>query len=368
MKKSNVNYHNLSNDDFDYLVYLRITENCNLYCEHCFIPANPKKMTLIQIENVPNIISSFAKKGSRILIQWHGGEPTSVGYKWLENAINILNKNNDFYFIHNIQTNLVKYDKHWRDLYKKYFNGYIGVSYDPSIRRFKNRPNSNNEYENIFWENIQKLNNDGIVPCIVITGTKVFFEKIKNPFVFFETLKKHNIKYIHIEKLTKTGRARQNWDKLGVSNAEWSKQITKLSRAYFIYKKNNNLDLQISPIDGITEAIIRLNNGGSGGYGCLSGACDIKYHTIDANGYKKGCTALNSELDNPSIETKSINVINIDKLKEIRKKRIIDCKDCKYIPICSCGCLLSIKTDGSDECSGGYNIFKNIDDFLNIKI
>lgn len=26
---------------FDHLVYLRIHEGCNLWCEHCYIPANP---------------------------------------------------------------------------------------------------------------------------------------------------------------------------------------------------------------------------------------------------------------------------------------------------------------------------------------
>ena len=31
---------------FDHMLYMRLFEGCNVFCEHCFIPNNPKKMNL----------------------------------------------------------------------------------------------------------------------------------------------------------------------------------------------------------------------------------------------------------------------------------------------------------------------------------
>lgn len=352
---------NASPDAFDYLVYLRIFEGCNLHCEHCFIPANPKKMTINQIENVPSEILKFAHEGSRILIQWHGGEPTALGSKWFSEAIEAINKG-PFEFTHGIQTNLMNYNDSWKDIFVKYFDSSVGVSWDPLIRLMKRGvPESNADYEIKFWDQINRLVNDGISPYLVVTGTKIFFEKFKNPFTFFSMMEEKGIPNAHIERLTKTGYARESWNRIGVNNKEWSDYMSRFARAYAIYSNKTRQGIQefnLSPFDGINESVDRLLAGLSGGYGCLSGSCDTRFHTFDASGYKSGCTALNSEDDNKN--SSEVQVVQFFDFKAVRKLRQVDCASCEFKPICSSGCLASEKMDVSGECSGGFGLFSTI--------
>jgi len=358
---------NASPDSFDYLVYLRIYEGCNLHCEHCFIPSNPKKMTMEQIEDIPDQILKFAPEGSRILLQWHGGEPTAMGTRWFKEAIEKIESRGKFKITHGIQTNLMNYNDAWKEIFVKYFDSSIGVSWDPEIRLMKRGdPESNKNYELKFWENVENLIKDGISPYFVVTGTKVFFERFKNPLMFFDMMEKKKVKNVHIERLTKTGYARESWDKIGVNNLEWSNYMSRFSSAYKIYTERprvGNQPFNLSPLDGMKESVERLTRGESGGYGCLSGACDTRFHTIDAGGYKAGCTALNSESDNKNSSVEG-SVIKFYDFRVERKIRQMDCASCKFKPICSSGCMASDKMDESGECSGGYGLFKNILDQL----
>ena len=149
---------------FDHMIYVRLFEGCNLSCEHCFIPSNPKKIESIFYQNKglteTLIKEGNIKEGSTLFIQWHGGEPTLLGVEYLRNAIEEIEKDTRFKYIHGIQTNLINFHNNtdeWVDLYKKYFHGSIGVSWDADIRHVKRKEltnETNKEFESIFWKNI----------------------------------------------------------------------------------------------------------------------------------------------------------------------------------------------------------------------
>lgn len=325
-------------------------------------------MTLETLAGIKDYISQFAKTGDTILIQWHGGEPTAMGSAWFKEAIETINYQlSSYVVIHGIQTNLINYNEKWKEIYINHFNASIGVSWDAEIRLMKRgKPESNREYESIFWDKLGQLHNDGIEPYLVVTGTKLFFEKFKNPYKLFEFLEEKGIKRCHIERLTKTGYARESWDRIGVSNLEYSEYMIKIARAYEVYskippKESVGYKVSISPLDGLNESVERLISGKAGGYGCLSGGCDSNFHTFDANGYKKGCTAINSEYDNSkSFLGEGVQVIQFFDLKQSRNERQVDCYSCEFKPICSSGCLATPKTDHSGECSGSFKLFSEI--------
>lgn len=343
---------------FDHLVYVRVFEGCNLHCQHCFIPANPKKMQSEQFSGIPDIVSGFAAQDQRILLQWHGGEPTLLGVDYLVDAIDRVESSTKFQWIHGIQTNLMTYSPEWASVYRKYFGSEVGVSWDWKIRLTSaSRPESFDDFEAKFWPNFEKLLSDGLDPYVVITGTKPFFERFKNPVELFDFLHDRGVRRVHIERLTPSGEARLNWGWLGVSNMDWSIYMSRMARAYVAWSKNSGKFLSISPLDGIGASVDRLLAGSAGGYGCLSGVCDTHFHTIDANGYKRGCTAITAE----EPDNKRAKVIKIVRIAEERSQRRWNCVSCRYKAICSAGCLASDMDDGSDECAGGFRLFQSME-------
>lgn len=350
---------------FDHLVYMRVFEGCNLHCKHCFIPSNPKRMSMEDVKAVPGLLKKAGvKEGSNILLQFHGGEPTLMGSKWInEAAEHLVSTGHEYQWRFSIQTNLMVLDIEWINVFKRWFpEDSLGVSWDADIRlTHKKDEKSNQNFERIFWGNYEKLLQEGIKPRLVVTVTKVLMDRFKSPYRLIEFLRLKGVENIHFERLTKTGFARENWEEIGITNKSYSEWMARLLRAYAQIKQINPYShLQISPLDGILASVKGLLSGRAEvkGSGCLSGACDSRFHTIDANGYKRGCTALTSEVDNKQAQA-GVILVYLDDLVEMRKDRTNghNCASCQFRQICSSGCMAIDINDGSGECSGGYLLF-----------
>lgn len=344
---------------FDHLVYLRVHEGCNLWCEHCYIPANPKRMGLDNIATVPKTIAAFAKTGDHVRLQWHGGEPTLVGAAWMREAIEIIEANTDYRWSHDIQTNLMNYSPEWAALFHEHFDSHIGVSWDPVIRMSRKSEDGNARYENGFRVNLAQAVADGLAVSMTITATKPFFERFRNPLQLFALLEDMGVMEAHIERLTKVGRARETWDAIGVRHAEYSHGMSRILRAYQAYLRAGGR-VRISPFDSMVEAFISSD----AGLGCWSGACDSRFHTIDANGYKSGCTALTSEYDNTRSKA---NVIRIENIGRARDAHRVNCAACNFKAVCSSGCLALEVEDGSGECSGASRLLGTAQNIANLQ-
>lgn len=347
-----------SSSEFDHLIYVRVFEGCNLHCQHCFIPSNPKRMSLDDIAGIPDQIRGRIAAGSKILIQWHGGEPTLMGPDYIRNGIRLLRDTApEFEWSFGIQTNLMSFNEAWSDLYKEEFGSEVGVSWDPKIRLLNSHAvDSNPEFNRRFDEKLAALVAEGLTPYLVVTATKTLFKAFPNPFDFFQHWIDRGVSHVHLERVTPTGYARRNWDFIGLSNAEYSDNMSRWMRAYHAFKKSLSgpTPLYLSPFDNISDSAISLAEGEPQAQGCWSGKCDTRFHTIDAEGYKFGCTALTGEMGN-----KNSNIqLNLgDDLTKKRELRTFDCHKCSFRPICSSGCLALSFDDGSGECSGGFRLF-----------
>lgn len=347
-----------SSMEFDHLIYVRVFEGCNLHCQHCFIPSNPKRMGQEDIAAIPEQIKGKIPEGSRILVQWHGGEPTLMGADYIRQGIQTLRETAPQYkWMFGIQTNLMSFDKAWADLYHEEFGGEVGVSWDPKIRLLnKHAVDSNPEFNEKFDAQLDKLVHSNLTPYLVVTATKTLFKAFPNPFDFFQHWVDRGVSHVHLERVTPTGFARQNWEFIGLSNAEYSGNMSRWMRAYQAFKSNLSgpTPLFLSPFENISQSAISLGEGEPQAQGCWSGKCDTRFHTIDAEGYKFGCTALTSEIGNS--QTNQTLDLGSD-LKNQRELRTYDCHKCQFRPICSSGCLALSFDDGSGECSGGSELF-----------
>lgn len=347
-----------SSQEFDHLVYVRVFEGCNLHCKHCFIPSNPRRMSIESIGAIPDQLRKRIRPGSRILIQWHGGEPTLMGPSFIRAAIARLRKEGpDFEWRFGIQTNLMTFGPEWARLYHEEFGSEVGVSWDPKIRLLnRHTKDSFSVFDKHFDERLADLVVAGLTPYLVVTAARTLFDAFPNPLDFFQRWVDRGVRHVHLERITETGYARQNWAEVGLSNREYSDEMSRWMRAYasFSAAHGGDLPLHLSPFQNLLDSAKSLIEGAARKHGCWSGACDTRFHTIDGDGYKAGCTALTSETGNRNARKQLSFPEGYEKA---RKRRAYDCQKCRFQPVCSSGCLALSFDDGSGECSGGSRLF-----------
>lgn len=352
-----------SSQEFDHLVYLRVFEGCNLHCAHCFIPANPRQFEAQRFADIPAMIAPHIPASSRVLVQWHGGEPTLMGPDYVREGIDVLRKTAPQYaWRHGMQTNLMRYDDAWKRIWMDEFGGEVGVSWDPIIRMKKGgRPETHTEVRAQFERNLERLVADGLTPYVVVTASQTLFKAYPNPFQFFAWWRDKGVQHVHLERITKTGYARTNWDWVGVNNAEYSRNMARWAAAYQVFKRNNpGMPFFLSPFENLLESVKDQIRGIPKPAGCWSGHCDTRYHTIDGDGYKAGCTALTSEAGNKNaapVLSSSPNASFADR----RELRVFNCGQCRFRSVCKTGCLALDFDDGSGECSGGIRLFEQLE-------
>lgn len=348
----------LSDDSFDHLFYMRVFEGCNLYCKHCFVPHNPKRIKPDDFTRSAEILKNNTSPGDNVVVQWHGGEPTALGAQYLRDFIGAIDDVcADRKIMHTIQTNLININDELIDLYKDKFSSTIGVSWDPEIRLLKG---SNQLFSVEFESNVSKATAAGLSLDLIITVTKPLIDKYI-PEDIIEYAEHLGARTLHLEKLTSTGEAISNWGDVGVTHADYSNYMSKFLLRYINYLRNpaKSPHVHISPFDGLLKSFHEYQDENtSNGYGCWSGKCDTRFHTIDADGYKKGCTAVSADEQNYSFQAQVSSVVSF---VDIRKERTNGCYNCTYQSVCSSGCMASDLFDGSGDCAGAYKLLLTAD-------
>lgn len=332
--------------DWDHLVYVRVTEACSLRCAHCFVPARPRHLEVADLATLPGRLSRTVPEGSRVLLQWHGGEPCARSVDTVRRMIDAVHGADSGYrWRHGIQTNLMHFSRRWADLFHEHFGSHIGASWDPGIR-YLGAPGDNaaGRFESRFWRAVEEVHAAGLELSLTVTVTRALLNAYRNPFEFFERLIAAGIGRLHLERITPTGRALANWDDLGLSHHQYATAMVRYAQAYLALCRRDATArrLSVSPFDGLIAA---LNDGDA--YGCWSDTCDNRFHTLDADGLRTGCTAL----------TPDVRVPNGITLEALRDRRTRKCADCAFRGICKTNCPTLPVHDGSGECSGARALF-----------
>jgi hypothetical protein len=58
------------------------------------------------------------------------------------------------------------------------------------------------------------------------------------------------VTHLHFERITKTGYARENWDRVGLNNQEYSEYMSAMYKTYLLYSMGQDTrdTLHISPL------------------------------------------------------------------------------------------------------------------------
>jgi len=319
-------------------VYLKTTNECNLFCDHCYVPLEAKKQKNVLTSEV---LESFVT-GLKILPEekfrfiWHGGEPFLHGVALVENYSRFiaekLGENRCFF---EVQTNLILDREELFKLVefsKNFTGGVIGTSYDFGIRKLNG---SHELFLKKWMESIRFLRENGIFISVVITLTRLV--DVEKLFEFMETMMDIcGIISFHLERFTPSGTGALNRSKLYLNNAEF----------FFLFEKI--LDNYVSLLErgrifylGPFEKMAREYFSGRGA-GCFSGDCLSKILTLNPDGTVSSCPDLafyDEYIFGNILHDSLASILGSPKrVKSICSQVQFVCPDCEYYPFCHGGC------------------------------
>ncbi|MCM0148999.1 SPASM domain-containing protein [Photobacterium galatheae] len=137
---------------------------CAEKCPHCYLSKEQRAdKTIMSLENInlickkiDNYYKSKKINQKNIVLYWYGGEPTSMGMAYFEDAIKIINTSlsseKGYTLKHVVLTSLVNIEPEWFGFFDKYCDGYFQTSFDGRMRgkkyleQWENRVKEATEY------------------------------------------------------------------------------------------------------------------------------------------------------------------------------------------------------------------------------
>ncbi|MCX7999118.1 MAG: 4Fe-4S cluster-binding domain-containing protein, partial [Leptospiraceae bacterium] len=152
-------------------VYLKVTEQCNLHCTHCYMRYQKKRKEIICFYKFEKLMDKLfdSRLVERFNIIFHGGEPMLMGIKFYEWVLE-----NWFHprVTYSIQTNLTLYSPEWDYIFRHLFNSKVGSSFDLSRRL----DGSFVKFYQVWKQALSMVQRENSVG-LRITGTKPLLEK-----------------------------------------------------------------------------------------------------------------------------------------------------------------------------------------------
>lgn len=318
-------------------VILKGTNACNLRCKYCCLgdKSNYKFVNKSKLIEIFDYIGEYATYNSfeKVCIIFHGGEPLLISTDMYSEAMEyIMDKFKNLYFRWNIQTNGTIVDDKKIDFFRKYDIN-IGISIDGNklshdkVRIFEN---GSGTYDKV-WNNIIKLkeNNISCSGIMVLSSAE-----LNDDFSYLDSFTKNRIA-LKINPLISCGEVDNNLY-LELKKYDYAKYLISV----FKYILKNDLDIVVSPIDKILNAIINKQPVRE----CIfSEQCSQRFIAIDYNGdiYPCGRFVDQSSYKLGNISEKKYRFRNKEYINLIQRKNLMlpeDCKACKYKKYCNAGC------------------------------
>ncbi|MCS7232028.1 MAG: SPASM domain-containing protein [Elusimicrobiota bacterium] len=162
--------------------YIRVTDQCNLFCKHCYIPndirtkkksfLSPDQVKFIVFKGVEELLYSRNNENEFLNIIFTGGEPMLVGVDYYKSILSDIEKIKNEKVSFSMTTNLMLYSSKWDFIFQNLFGGVVGTSY--SLTR--QTVNGFDDFEKIWLKNYERVREKFNV-SIIFTLDKIFISQ-----------------------------------------------------------------------------------------------------------------------------------------------------------------------------------------------
>lgn len=317
---------------------LKGTNGCNLNCAYCSLGEKPRHDTVSPqvlykiFEYVCNVCRQ--RNDPQIEIILHGGEPTLVPVKVYDEAIQFIRKQFPNIKISiSMQTNAFCISEEYLSFLQRN-DVNIGVSIDGSaeIHNQERKSKSGQDTFEVVAENIKRMQSAGLSVSGLMVLTSI---GVSVPLDYLNDFASQHI-HLKINPLLNYGKACKH-PELAIKRGDYADYLIRV----YEYVIANGIDVTVSPIDKILQAILRkdrirectFNANCNNGFLCIDHTGDIypcgKYS--DIHGFKLGNVLLQTQ---DVLQTRQFH-----QLTERRTCRLpAKCRTCKYVELCHAGC------------------------------
>jgi len=323
-------------------VIVKVTHACNLNCRYCCVGDNFDHQ-IISETTLDNLFKKLSVTSTDSTIIWHGGEPLIAGLDFYKKVIELQSQYPNHLFKNSLQTNGTLLTDEYLDFFQtNHFS--IGFSLDGcKMSHNMNRPfkGGRDSFEITFkW--YKEVERRGMQPgaiCVINANTA---RCIKDIYAF---AKKNHIAF-KFNPQYPAGRASINVD-LGLDNAQLANAYIELFDLWFSDKPEDRASINM--FDNFVDSITKITNNNQHairGYDCAwANRCQKSFIGLATNGDVYPCGKFVEEqsfLYGNINEDRSLEEILNNDIREqflIRHKEgVHDCKNCRYLKMCSSGC------------------------------
>lgn len=317
---------------------LKGTNGCNLNCSYCSLGEKPRYDTVT--EKMLCSIFEFVcrvcefRHESQLEIILHGGEPTIVPVKVYESAIQyIQNRFPKLKIRLSMQTNAFHISEEYLDFLLRYQVN-VGVSIDGSseIHDKVRKSRSGRDTFGPVTENINRMIFAGLNVSGLMVLSSIGVEVTLDYLNYFASRHIH----LKINPLLNYGEAYKN-PELAIRTGDYAHFLIRV----YEYIVANSVDITISPVDKIIQAILRRERIRE----CtFNSECNNRFICIDHTGDVYPCGKYSDihsfKLGNVlSLERDFLHSPQMNMLRDRRSCNLPDkCRKCKYVILCNAGC------------------------------
>lgn len=344
---------NIFTNEFN-VIYVRVVQGCNLNCTHCFTLGNKDPYMLTDMSFIKDFLSSIKDNvdPQKATFYIHGGETFLAPFSHLsevnktirsifpETKMDIIPQTN---LLYNIDDEFIKF-------LKDEYRSTVGVSWDADIRFGSIAINKKTDQENLFFNNLKTLLQNGIKVHISITAQKHLLNY--DPLEIVKMF--DGVDSIDFELLTTFDEQTRN---LKPNNKKWATWLEKLVDYY----QHNKTTWCLPQIDLFTKTLLTGNL-----FDCKCNCCDKRTFTLNPNGTVGLCpdktyvepfsTTAEMRNDWNTFQEKSLEVM-MKKLVEMDQHTM--CFTCEHYDICGGNCDASL-FDETDECPLSKSVISKI--------